>query len=259
MFGFIQSAYAHNGEVELPHFDLEAFTTSLSSKLVLVSIGIVLLLLFISMIVSKPSEMVKRLLFWSLTVVILSTTVALSYFTVSLNLKSWSGGPIHWHADFEVWACGQELNLRDPKGLSNKIGTPSRHEHNDNRLHYEGVVVERKDAYLGNFFNAFGGRLDDHHLEMPVNEGMAQYETGQMCGNGAEGVVQTFVYKVNSDNTFSQTKVSDPQNYLMTQASAVPDGDCIIVEFDTLKDRTDKLCRSYEVAVTIGKLVGERL
>ena len=57
--------------------------------------------------------------------------------TIYLNTNSDSGGPVHWHADIEFWACGNEIELRDPTGFSNKIGTGTLHEHDDHRIHLD--------------------------------------------------------------------------------------------------------------------------
>ena len=68
------------------------------------------------------------------------------------------------------------------------------------------------------------------------------------------GEMQVFAYRVNPDNTYSQTKLADPATYVMAPESQVPPGDCIIFEFDTPKPRTNKLCRSFKVAKEINKL-----
>src|SRR3989344_5398241 len=81
--------------------------------------------------------------------IVLSVILPTFYFigsTVYINSVSSSRGPVHWHADIEVFACGEELDFLDPKGLSNKVGVAAFHEHNDKKIHLEGVIVTPEDA-----------------------------------------------------------------------------------------------------------------
>src|SRR5690606_17883313 len=64
----------------------------------------------------------------------------------------------------------------------------------------------------------------------------------------APAEVQVFVYRYNKENdTYSQTKLTKPTDYLMRDEAIVPPGDCVIVEYDQPKERTDKLCQQYGV------------
>ena len=199
--------------------------------------------------------------------------------TVYLNVKSDSGGPAHWHADFETWVCDNQIELRDPTGfLSNKIGTSVLHEHDDQRIHLEGVVVDDKvDASLGKFFHVVGGALTAEALVAPLNspdtglyfedevdgdgenpanlqaiekfvvqdsEGpYIRLEDGQTCEDGREGDVQVFVISLNEDGeTYTQIKPENPRDYVITDDPNVPPGDCIIFEFGPTRERTDKIC-----------------
>ena len=67
---------------------------------------------------------------------------------------------------------------------------------------------------------------------------------GQDCGS-ERSQVQVYVYKDGGDQTYSQTKLSDPANYAIRGESAVPPGDCIIIEFGPDSPTTDKLCEQY--------------
>ena len=224
-----------------------------------VGYGFLLLLLVtaIAILVKKQSETLKRFFFWSMTSIIVVLTVGMMASTVFLNMASWSGGPVHWHADFQVWACGEKIDLKDPKGFLNRIGTSVLHEHNDERIHYEGVIMTPQQAMLDNFFHVIGGELTANSLTVPTNNGIASYATGDSCSDGSTGTMQVFAYQVNDDKTFTQRKLTHPENYVLSQVSTVPPGDCLIVEFGEEKDRTDKLCLSYEAAVETGKLQGE--
>ncbi|MCA9349121.1 hypothetical protein KC878_03180, partial [Candidatus Saccharibacteria bacterium] len=162
-----------------------------------------------------------------------------------------------------------------------KIGTASLHEHNDKRIHLEGVVVnEHEDATLGNFMHVIDGNLERGSMTIPVGQnnlfeddqdgdivdtsnrtyiesmvrgsGNARYldlMNGESCSGNADAQpaeVQVFVYRFDKDNdTYSQTKLDDPANYVYSPYSNVPPGDCIIFEFDSPKDFTDKLCLQY--------------
>lgn len=216
-------------------------------------------LVTISLYKKHLSEGLKKFLFFGIVLITVLPTLYMIVSTVYLNNISASKGPVHWHADIEIWACGKEVELQDPKGmLSNKIGTATLHEHNDKRIHLEGVVVHPEDASLGKFFNVIGGEITANSLIVPTNNGPVPYTNGSMCADGSEGQVQAFVYQVDDENYYTQKKLDNPAEYLISPHSQVPNGDCIIVEFGPSKDRTDKLCRSFKVAETIDKLKGER-
>jgi hypothetical protein len=205
------------------------------------------------------NEGLKKFLSSAICLVIAIPTLYMIVSTIYLNNVSVSKGPVHWHADIEVWACGKEVELQDPTGfLSNKIGTATLHEHNDKRIHLEGVVVHPEDASLGKFFQVIGGDLKSDSVIVPTNNGPVPYTNGSMCADGSEGQMQVFVYQTADDLYYTQKKLDDPASYLISPHSQVPPGDCIIVEFGPNKDKTDKLCRSYKVAQEIDKLKGER-
>lgn len=214
---------------------------------------ILLILAGISLKIKKLSASLKKILFFSIVATIAIPTLFMVVSTIYLNTISSSKGPVHWHADIEVWSCGKELDFVDPTGLSNKIGTPTLHEHNDKRIHLEGVVLKESDASLGKFFKVIGGGITSTSLTVPTTNGIVNNQSGQLCDNGESGMVQVFVYKT-VDGKYTQMKVREPDKYIISPESAVPDGDCIIVEFASEKLSTDKLCRSYKVAEKIGKL-----
>ncbi|MFB6144171.1 MAG: hypothetical protein ABEJ98_02560 [Candidatus Nanohaloarchaea archaeon] len=97
---------------------------------------------------------------------------------------SWSGGEIHWHADYEVFVQQrgelQRLDLIDPSNYCNgymcsvndRTGITKYHEHNDNRIHLEGVFREREDATLSAYFETFNGELSNTRLVYPTNNGV---------------------------------------------------------------------------------------
>ena len=84
----------------------------------------------------------KAILFILIIIATLTVTSYLIYTTLYLNFTSATKGPVHWHADYEIWNCNEKLELMNPEGFSNKIGSNVFHEHNDNRIHVEGVVTK---------------------------------------------------------------------------------------------------------------------
>lgn len=236
---------------DLTHLD--TIIRDRSINFTLWSIGILVVLTVIAALVKKQSNALKIFLFASMIGIITLNTIYLSASTIYKNERSITGGPVHWHADFEVWNCGNEVDLVDPVGWSNKIGTPVFHEHNDKRVHVEGVVLKEGEVSLGQFFKVAGGNLNQQNLNVPLNDGtILDVNNGQDC-NGQPGMVQVFAYQTEGDS-FKQQKLLYPEDYILSGDSGVPPGDCIIVEFDQPKERTDKLCQSYQVQVQLGKL-----
>jgi hypothetical protein len=127
--------------------------------------------IFYAVFLKTASEPAKKVAFLVIAIPIALSTLYLSGATVYLNSISETGGPVHWHADFEIWVCGDKLDLIDPEGLSNKVGSPAVHEHNDSRIHIEGVLVKRQEASLNNFFMQVGGNLNERSITIPTNKG----------------------------------------------------------------------------------------
>lgn len=108
---------------------------------------------------------------------------------------SWSGGEVHYHADFELLVDDngelQELNLVDPGEfcektshessfmckLNDRTGSKEYHEHNDDRIHLEGTFKNKRDASLAAFFEQFGGVLENGKLVVPTNDGVVRKES----------------------------------------------------------------------------------
>lgn len=274
--------------------DLEEQIRQLSINVVLAATVLLIVLIIIASLQNKktPSSksgrrkqnFVKLLLFGAIAGTLVLSTGFLFGSTIYLNTKADSKGPVHWHTDIEFWACGQELELRDPQGaLSNKIGTATYHEHNDKRIHLEGVVVTRsEDSSLGKFMSVTEGQINQRSLVFPLNEDESEWlvteehrdgdnpgpgdieairdfvrqsddgpvavmQNGDTCvGEAAE--VQVFQYTYDKETkTYEQKRLADPAAYIMRDESVVPPGDCVIVEFDRLKNTTDKLCEQYGV------------
>jgi hypothetical protein len=262
--------------------DLEADINALSINSIMLASLLLVVLLVISSIVmkNKKHEYLKTPLFIAIAATIVLPSLLLMGSTVYVNTISESGGPVHWHTDFEFWVCGEEIELRNPTGfLSNKIGTSTYHEHDDKRIHLEGVVIEKEyDASFEKFMDVTDGDITTTSLKIATEDtifendldgdkssgneeivrtyltrnemGQAQIEVknGQTCDESQPAEVQAFLFRYNTDDdTYTQTKLEDPARYIMRDESIVPPGDCLIVEFDTFKNYTDKLCQQYGV------------
>lgn len=264
--------------------DLEGDISSMSLRVVGASALGLFVLIGIAVLTNNKYEKLKMPLFVMMTFLMAGSTLMLAASTVYLNVSSDSGGPVHWHADIEFWVCDNEIELIDPVGFSNKVGTATLHEHNDHRIHLEGVVVdETNDASLGKFMHVTDGAITNDALVVAVNPDGSIFENeidgdgpsspypdeaedlivtsngkryvraldGQTCGD-QPSEVQVFVYSFNQESdTYEQRKLTDPATYTMAPESIVPPGDCIIVEFGPAKDQTDKLCEQYGVRDTV--------
>ena len=174
---------------------------------------VVLILLFHK----KMNNMAKKFVYILLVGVVGISTIYLILTTLHLNFISETKGPVHWHADFEIRTCGREIKLAEPKGMSNRQGVDMIHSHNDNRIHVEGVLLDRKQASLGAFFYAVGGLLSDDGIEIPTDEEMVSKHDGDSCSE-LPGRLYVFV---NGNLT------ANPADYVISPYEKVPPGDRI--------------------------------
>lgn len=182
----------------------------------------------------------KALLFWILITPIIFTSIFLIVTTLLTNFNADSQGPVHWHADYEIWICEEKINLVDPQGFSNKVGTNLFHEHNDDRIHIEGVVTSMEEVNLQHFIETVGGEITKSGITLITNDGLVSYENGEKCN----GTLQVFVYKTENEMQ-TQEKLDDFLEYVPSPYSEVPPGDCIIIEFGEEKESTEKMCTTY--------------
>lgn len=229
---------------------------------VIIIAGIIVIILILIAVLFKEHQTngTKKVLFVGMVIPIIMATFYSAGTTIYLNTRSETGGPVHWHADFEMWKCGQQIYLMDPEGFSNRVGTPILHEHDDNRIHVEGVVVTQKSIALHHFFKVAGGSLTSSSFSIPTNEGPVSVREGELCGT-QPGKVQLFLFKIINPSqrgswVYQQQKVSNPEEYVLSPYSNIPPGDCLILEFDADKEHTDKLCASYKAAIERGELYG---
>lgn len=253
--------------------DLASTTSDLSVAITSAAVLFLMVLVALAVVMQKRLRGHKNLLFTLIVLITVTTTLVLGGTAIALNINSPTGGPVKWGSDYQIWACGNQLDLRDPRGLvNNRIGTPTLYEQNDGRIHYTGTPTKLPDdASLGKFMGVIGGEISDSSLVVPLNddkgfigtppapeqvEGFiatdrsglaARFTSGQRCGDQTAHV-QVFVYRFDqATNTYSQAKQTHPASYELSYRPNSPPGDCVIIEFGPLRDRTDHLCESYGV------------
>jgi len=261
---FSGNVAAHENDADAGHDHMAEYAEQLveavhtNSIRFAIASGIILgILTIISLLGRGMSEKFKKIIFVLMVIAITTPTVYFVLTTLHINFISQTKGPIHWHADFRIFACGDELRLQESQGLlSNKIGTQIFHHHNDQRIHVEGVVINTTNFELGNFFRTVGANLTQEHFEIPTQDGFVDLSNGDTCPNGQEGVWQAFVYKTEADNPtlVRQIKLDQYTNYLPSPEITIPPGDCIIFEFSEKKERTEHLCTFYQIAKDKGEL-----
>lgn len=219
---------------------------------------IVLFLIFISLF-CKKTEMRRWFLFLGIAIPVILATLYSAGTTIYLNVVSETKGPVHWHADFEIWNCEEKVDLVDPSILTNRVGSAVFHEHGDDRIHVEGVVLDTREVDLQHFFAQVGSILREEYFVIPGNQGVVEMKNGQQC-DGNPGKLQVFLYRVvNPEESkeqflYEQIKLDDFEEYVLSPYSYIPPGDCLIIEFGQEKERTDKLCETYRIALQKGVL-----
>lgn len=206
-------------------------TTSWPVPVLILSYALVLfaVLLAVALCKKKASTATKKFLFWSIVAVVGSATLYLGTYTIIVNMTSETEGPVHWHADFEIWICGEKQILPESIGIENKIGTGSFHHHNDYRIHIEGVVMHLEDVTLGKFFEAVGGVLTENTLGIPQEDGtVVSWKNGDRCSDGSKGTVSVLVQKGDNDKWMPVEEFPD---YVISPESDVPPGDRLKIIF----------------------------
>ena len=212
------TAMSHEGEED--DFMLDHSGLYPLSQLAVVgygSIAFAVLILIIILFHKVMSEFVKMSVYILLAALIAVVTLYLVITTLHLNIISLTKGPVHWHADFEIWVCDKEIKLAEPKGLSNRQGVDLMHAHNDNRIHVEGVILDKNQASLGAFFYAIGGSLSSDGLKVPSDQGLISVHEGDFCN---EKAAKFYVF-VNGN------LIENPAFYEIAHYEKVPPGDRI--------------------------------
>jgi hypothetical protein len=217
---------------------------------------LLLLLINVAFLVRKGSEYAKKLTFSLMIAVIAFPTAFFLGSTIYINVISATGGPVHWHADFRIIACGEELLPPEPDfWLSNKTGSSRIHQHVDNRLHVEGVLVTLKEASFANFFALQGGRLTKDAFLVPHLTGPTWYRNGDQCPDGTTAEWSVFIYETDvEEGTISKRQMSPSEvpGHIPAPHINVPPGDCVIFEYGEPKDDTDLICSFTQIAINQG-------
>ena len=220
---FIENIFSHEGEED--EFILDHSQLYPLSQLAIVGYGSVafgILILIIILFHKVMSEITKKAVYMLVVVLISAITLYLIITTLHLNIVSISKGPVHWHADFEIWVCDKEVKIAKPKSfLSNKQGVDLMHAHDDNRIHVEGVTLDKRQASLGAFFYAIGGSLSSDGLKVPTDDGLIAVHDGDLCN---EKPAKLYVF-VNGN------LIENPSSYVISPYEKVPPGDKIKIVF----------------------------
>lgn len=219
----------------------------------------------------KRHKWLSRPLAMTAGIFVVIAVVTFSAATIFLTVRSPQHAPVSWKAGIEFWACGTKLTLQDaPKGMATKIGTiPYFYENSTETLRYEGIPNgAQPSARLGNFMTAIGGSISDEAVQIPLTntpentaaitalvekqlvtingKTVGNFVTGKSCDGTQPAQVQVFVISASSDgHSYTQQKITNPADYVISPANQVPNGDCLIVEFDQLKAQTEHLCPAY--------------
>ncbi len=190
---------------------------------------------------NRLPDSLKKAFFIIIIISVSISTLYLAGATVLANMSSVAGGPVHWHADFDMWICGQKILLLEPKNLENRVGTPLLHHHNEGaekarygiyRIHVEGVVSDPKEINLGHFFEAIGGHFSKVSIIIPQKDGsVLEYKNGDLCPDGTEGTLKMYV-----NGELNQ----EMDEYVMKPYSNVPPGDFIRIAFGSLPENSQE-------------------
>lgn len=256
----VSTAFANGNDEHVEEVEkVSGFTTDeiirTNSIRIAIAAGVILIILvIISSVIKEKSESVKKILFGLMTAAIVLPTLYFTLSTLYLNFTSYTGGPVHWHADYRIFVCGEEIFLKSPEGVfSNKVGTAVFHHHDDARIHVEGTVINPSDVSLSSFFMAIGGELTQTSFSIPAAEGLLQVNNNDLCPNGSEGEWQTFLYKTEGV-VATQTKLEHYAGYVPSPEVNIPPGDCLIFEFAESKEKTENICSFYEIEQDKGEL-----
>ncbi|MEK6923028.1 MAG: hypothetical protein AABX08_04475 [Nanoarchaeota archaeon] len=247
---FLYPVLSHGDEIDI-HQELYNLQLNFIYIGGLIIVGITL----VSIYFEKKLKKYKIYLFLGIVISTVIVTIFLASSTIYLNVLSETKGPVHWHADFQIWNCGQKVDIVDPKGFANRVGTSVFHEHGDNRIHIEGVVVDEKEVNLDRFFHVLGGEMHSDRFVLPTEEGLLTINNGGLCKE-EPGEIQAFVYRT-KNNKYYQEKITNLEEYTPSPYQNVPPGDCIIIEFDSeIKERTENICETYKIAIERGDIIG---
>ena len=251
---------AHEGSEEESQLELKIDERAKSTSFLLISISsaIIALAVIISIFFKNKYPKLKIVLFLLILLPTIITTIYLVSATIYKNKLSETNGPVHWHADFEIWNCNNKVDLINPSGLLNRVGTSLFHEHGDNRIHIEGVILKKSEVDLYSFFEVIGGYLSNEILIVPTNAGNIEIKNNDFCNN-EEAKLQVFLYSITNPDPnkksgfmYKQEKLEDFQEYVISPYQNIPPGDCLMITFMEEKKKPDKLCEPNKTPLKKG-------
>lgn len=219
---FASAAFAH--QTDFPHDEAILNPGSGLSETMAAAFGLILAIGVASAVLGeKLGRLGKKAAFAAIVAISGIATLYLVASVVALFTSSATGGPVHWHADFEVWACGDKISLKQAGGWTTRVGPLLLHHHGDDRMHVEGIVRELQDVSLKEFFKAIGGGFTRGELLLIDSQGLLRHwNNGEACPDGSAGTLKMLVNgKPNSE--FG--------NYVIAPYADVPPGDVIKIVF----------------------------
>ncbi len=117
-------------------------------------------------------KIIKSSVKWGILILVLAGIVLLFYRAakISSDFEPYTEGSVHWHADFDVFLCGERLDFSSLGGANTHVGSPLLHTHGDHKVHIEGAVSRAEDISIGNFFTAIGHKLSSNSFDDYTNE-----------------------------------------------------------------------------------------
>ena len=126
---------------------------------------------------------------YGITAIILLLIIVGGYYFIIKPIKGFqpfTSGPVHWHANFEVFLCGERQDFTTGYDFEkNRLGSHILHSHNDNVIHIEGQIPKREDIAIGNFFDLIGVPFSSTQIMDKTN--------GDLCTSGEPGTVKMIV------------------------------------------------------------------
>ncbi len=121
---------------------------------------------------NSRKKLTKKIINWGIVAIIVLGIVFLFYraATISSNFESYTDGPVHWHADFNVFLCGNRVDFSSLGSAGSMAGPMLLHTHGDHKIHIEGLVSRAGDIAVGNFFRGIGHRFSSSGFDDYTNE-----------------------------------------------------------------------------------------
>lgn len=159
----------------------------------------------------------KKVVFFLICFVVIVSVLFIFIDTIYKHVTSFSKGVVHWHAGVKITICGEDYDFAPPKKwYLNKVGNHLLHHHDDMRIHVEGIVENKEDVFLGEFFDTIGVEFTDHSV--------AGIKNGNICPNTRRpGSLKMFV---NGQRNY------DFRNYLISPYFTLEEEDKIELIFD---------------------------